>query len=31
MSRIAVIGAGIAGLTAAAELHAAGHAVTLFE
>lgn len=31
MSRIAVIGAGIAGLTAAAELHAAGYAVTLFE
>ena len=31
MSRIAVIGAGLAGLTVAAELQAAGHAVTLFE
>lgn len=31
MSQIAVIGAGIAGLTAAAELQAAGHAVTLFD
>jgi len=31
MSRIAVIGAGVAGLTVAAELQAAGHAVTLFE
>ena len=29
--RIAVIGAGIAGLTAAAELQAVGHAVTLFD
>lgn len=31
MSRIAVIGAGIAGLTLAGDLQAAGHAVTLFE
>lgn len=31
MARIAVIGAGIAGLTAAAELAAAGHAVSLFD
>lgn len=31
MSRIAIIGAGIAGLTVATELQAAGHAVTLFE
>lgn len=31
MARIAVIGAGIAGLTVAAELAAAGHAVSLFD
>jgi predicted NAD/FAD-binding protein len=29
--RIAVVGAGVAGLVAAAELHRAGHAVTVFE
>ena len=31
MSRIAVIGAGLAGLTVAAELQASGHEVTMFE